>query len=556
LKFCHFNFFCVCVEHCAGTFSSVLKATSLFHPEHHVALKRVYPTCAPGRLANEMRLLRRCGGAAHVTPLYGCVFEPCGSITLVLPFMSHISFVEYLPYFTVSDTRAYLRALIEALRRLKQCGVIHRDIKPNNFLMSPRERKYLLVDFGLAENELSRKRGGAFPVPGNPAAKRARVQGDPSDGGSAGVGNTGGTTTGASAGTAPPLMSKPAVAVAPLIQPNAPRAGTRGFRAPEVLMRSKRQSCAIDMWSAGVILLAIMSGRFPFFHAGDDTTALYEIMCIFGSQALADMARQIGKEISVDKPVAGCGLRRLVTEGYAFPRDGSIPRAAPEDYPASAMELLARMLDVDPTTRITPEDALKHPFFTDAEKQVDDVDVIEIDAPQRSEPASGPGRVATAEEVASAAAEVSNAAAAEVSNAAAEATTTREHDAGTVDNAAATAGAAADDASAHVTPDAASARVTPGAASAHVTPDATSAHVTPDAASAHVTPDATSAHVTPDATRAPIAVAESVAVAASAVADPAAENSSTATIIGAAAAETAPPAVAEPNCTGGEDFRP
>jgi hypothetical protein len=326
--------------------------------------------------------------------------------------------------------------------------------------------------------------------------------------------------------------------VAPLIQPNAPRAGTRGFRAPEVLMRSKRQSCAIDMWSAGVILLAIMSGRFPFFHAGDDTTALYEIMCIFGSQALADMARQIGKEISVDKPVAGCGLRRLVTEGYAFPRDGSIPRAAPEDYPASAMELLARMLDVDPTTRITPEDALKHPFFTDAEKQVDDVDVIEIDAPQRSEPASGPGRVATAEEVASAAAEVSNAAAAEVSNAAAEATTTREHDAGTVDNAAATAGAAADDASA---------RVTPGAASAHVTPDAAAAHVTPDAASAHVTPDAT---------RAPIAVAESVAVAASAVADPAAENSSTATIIGAAAAETAPPAVAEPNCTGGEDFRP
>jgi serine/threonine protein kinase len=40
------------------------------------------------------------------------------------------------------------------------------------------------------------------------------------------------------------------------------RGGTRGFRAPEVLLRCVKQTVAIDIWSAGVILLSILSARF------------------------------------------------------------------------------------------------------------------------------------------------------------------------------------------------------------------------------------------------------------------------------------------------------
>lgn len=39
------------------------------------------------------------------------------------------------------------------------------------------------------------------------------------------------------------------------------RGGTRGFRAPEVLLRCTKQTVAIDIWSAGVILLSILSAR-------------------------------------------------------------------------------------------------------------------------------------------------------------------------------------------------------------------------------------------------------------------------------------------------------
>ncbi|XP_076316158.1 cell division cycle 7-related protein kinase-like [Tachypleus tridentatus] len=46
----------------------------------------------------------------------------------------------------------------------------------------------------------------------------------------------------------------------------APRAGTPGFRAPEVLLKYKAQTTAIDVWSAGVIFLSLLSGSYLFFE--------------------------------------------------------------------------------------------------------------------------------------------------------------------------------------------------------------------------------------------------------------------------------------------------
>lgn len=88
----------------------------------------------------------------------------------------------------------------------------------------------------------------------------------------------------------------------------ANRAGTRGFRAPEVLMRVTNQTCgkfcsnsseqkvykscniAIDIWSAGVILLCFMTGRFPFFLANDESDALVELTQIFGYKEMKEAA--------------------------------------------------------------------------------------------------------------------------------------------------------------------------------------------------------------------------------------------------------------------------
>ena len=41
---------------------------------------------------------------------------------------------------------------------------------------------------------------------------------------------------------------------------------------------------AVDIWSAGVILLCILSRRYPFFRAQDDQSALAQIVSLMGSK--------------------------------------------------------------------------------------------------------------------------------------------------------------------------------------------------------------------------------------------------------------------------------
>ena len=74
----------------------------------------------------------------------------------------------------------------------------------------------------------------------------------------------------------------------------APRAGTPGFRAPEVLIKYPKQTTAVDIWSAGVILLCLLSGRYPFFKAHDDMCAMAQITELFGSSSCIKAAKSLG----------------------------------------------------------------------------------------------------------------------------------------------------------------------------------------------------------------------------------------------------------------------
>ncbi len=54
---------------------------------------------------------------------------------------------------------------------------------------------------------------------------------------------------------------------------------------------------AVDIWSAGVIFLSILSGRYPFFKAPDDMTALAQIISVAGVEVVQDAAKAIGKDM-------------------------------------------------------------------------------------------------------------------------------------------------------------------------------------------------------------------------------------------------------------------
>ena len=61
----------------------------------------------------------------------------------------------------------------------------------------------------------------------------------------------------------------------------AARAGTPGFRPPEVLLKYEHQTTAVDMWACGVIMLCILSRTYPFFRAPDDVTGKLQMRKLY-----------------------------------------------------------------------------------------------------------------------------------------------------------------------------------------------------------------------------------------------------------------------------------
>lgn len=174
------------------------------------------------------------------------------------------------------------------------------------------------------------------------------------------------------------------------------------------------------MWSAGVIFLSLLSGRYPFYKASDDLTALAQIMTIRGSRETIQAAKAFGKSVLCSKEVPAQDLRALCerlrgldsttprsasgppgnasydpaaskntdhkasrvqaaqaqhsedslykrdNDGYwSHPRDCTSNSEGWDSVPDEAYDLLDKLLDLNPASRITAEAALLHAFFKD-----------------------------------------------------------------------------------------------------------------------------------------------------------------------------------------------
>lgn len=310
-----------------------------------VALKKIYVTSSPNRILNELELLYELRDSNYICPLL-TAFRHHDQVVAVLPYFRHLDFRLYYRDFLTNDLRHYFLSLFSGLAYVHKQGILHRDIKPTNFLYDHAQKHGVLVDFGLAEREGTdwqpcfcqehkEKRRERFL--NSYAVQQLQQSADL-----------------LSAGY-PKQDSRPSR--------RANRAGTRGFRAPEVLLKCTAQTTKIDIWSAGVILLTLLGRRFPFFNSADDIDAMIEIASIFGKKKMQGVAAMHGSvfEINIETiGEKGFTLQKIVL--WASCREKDEDGLHPGE--AQAVNLLSWLLELDPHKRYSAKDALEHDFFT------------------------------------------------------------------------------------------------------------------------------------------------------------------------------------------------
>jgi p38 MAP kinase len=124
---------------------------------------------------------------------------------------------------------------------------------------------------------------------------------------------------------------------------------TRWYRAPEIMLNWMHYNNSVDIWSIGCIMAELMTGR-TLFPGTDHVDQLKRTMALVGTPTP--------------------GLLKKIKSEEARKYIESLPIMQKRDFKTVfqganpiAINLLERMLDLDPDTRITAEQALAHAYL-------------------------------------------------------------------------------------------------------------------------------------------------------------------------------------------------
>nr|GMD21239.1 serine/threonine-protein kinase prpf4B [Ipomoea batatas] len=212
----------------------------------------------------------------------------------------------------LTAVRTYAKQLFISLKHLKNCGVLHSDIKPDNMLVNEAKNVLKLCDFGNAmfagKNEIT-----------------------------------------------PYLVS-------------------RFYRAPEIILGLPYDH-PIDMWSVGCCLFELYIGKvlFPGPTNNDMLRLHMEFKGPFPKKMLRKAAftdqhfdQDLNFYATEEDPITKKAIRKLIVN--IRPRDiGAIISGSPGEDPKMLThfkDLLDRIFVLDPDKRLTVSQALSHPFIT------------------------------------------------------------------------------------------------------------------------------------------------------------------------------------------------
>jgi serine/threonine protein kinase len=133
------------------------------------------------------------------------------------------------------------------------------------------------------------------------------------------------------------------------IRPYTHEVVTLWYRAPEILLNSAEYSTPVDIWSVGCIF-AELYNQIPLFQGDSEIDQIFKIFRVSGTPTEENWP----------------GVTELPNYKSTFPKWK--PKDIAEKIPGMdevAIDLLSKMLTLDPLNRITASKALKHPYFDD-----------------------------------------------------------------------------------------------------------------------------------------------------------------------------------------------
>lgn len=197
--------------------------------------------------------------------------------------------------------KSFLYQLLRGVAFCHHHRVLHRDLKPQNLLIN-REGELKLADFGLAR---------AFGIP---------------------------------------------------VRSYTHEVVTLWYRAPDVLLGSRKYSTPVDIWSIGCIFAEMCNGR-PLFPGNSEKNQLERIFSLLG---LPDEDDYPGLVELPDWVATKARMKEKATQaGISLKRPANLAHLVKPlaERDPQGVTLLGMMLQFDPAKRISARAAMDHPYF-------------------------------------------------------------------------------------------------------------------------------------------------------------------------------------------------
>lgn len=293
-----------------GGFGKVMKATNYKFGDTVFAVKTINADSDEVAVAKEIRMLLKVRGHPNIIRLLDV--RKSNKLRrlsmLVFEFIPSGKYTIRYPHFNADDVRLYMYQLLDATKFMHSKSIVHRDIKPRNILIDESKRVLTLMDFGLAKEIF---------------------KGDS----------------------------------------NSTHVGTLSYRSIEQLLGYKQYGEEVDIWAIGITMLCMIIPSIRNFIKIDVKGAkgsksskerigmLTRISLMVGTEPI----RRLAETLKVDCPPLRVQPERSLHDWIKDYIDNRFDIY--KKVTSDAIDLISKLLTLNPRKRISAHKALRHPYF-------------------------------------------------------------------------------------------------------------------------------------------------------------------------------------------------